>query len=115
MAVSKGWKSLVVPAMLTGVLGYALATFAGEGRFTHHSTILFLAHCVYRNELRLGYDDELVLVSHNERVRIEYVYEVRAVDCDGDGPHAPGSRSGTLSYRNCRSRDLLAYVHIFIG
>ena len=29
MASSKGWKALVLPALLTGVFGYAIATFIG--------------------------------------------------------------------------------------
>ncbi|CBN76833.1 conserved unknown protein [Ectocarpus siliculosus] len=31
MAAAKGWKNLVLPALLTGVLGYATATFIGVG------------------------------------------------------------------------------------
>jgi uncharacterized membrane protein len=31
MAVAKNWKDLVIPAVLCGTLGYAIATFIGVG------------------------------------------------------------------------------------
>jgi uncharacterized membrane protein len=31
MAVAKKWKDLVIPAILCGTLGYAIATFIGAG------------------------------------------------------------------------------------